>query len=755
MDLPSIARPSAQLAQRIDALLCRVETAGFLAPDASLVLGRADALAEIDALAEALADAVSSAGLRGVPTPTRPVSIERSLEVAARRWLEAWRDASDTIALDELWALVTEDRAAFAEVLPRQRRLALQSRLEDASDAMRLRSHALAHRWIDGLSPYIVLAARQLEWLAAGRAEPSPFVAALELFERGAWPMLMPDGAILVWAPDVALRDAPPDEWLATRAAIDELSRAEPRVPLSRCAMLGLGARVISNERVATTLVVSSTDGRESRVELGPLAVLSAKRGSDARVTSTSSAQWSVFALGPESVLFEYSAGFGARRASTSSLCNAGETARLGALELRAEPNGRGARGAAEGLLNTVECGTIRPFADRATTDTTRSNALQWAARAAARAFDSSPKGRAARSLIDQWTEGANFEPTAATLTDRAALEWAEERVRALFMAVHRRADCVASAPSSVVIERSIVRAAARVDSAWRAATRERLTIRQARFSFALDQLMREQRESSELDASRRGAVLLLARVLQRSATAWSRDVLPFASRFAGIDASAIATLAQRAALDGSTDEADNPWAAMLTLWRQGALFWLLPDDAALLFVPTKDAARGLLINPDDEPPPVPASPNFVASTLFAAAEPHALAPLSWPALVRRNPRGAQSRIGGRPAPDAQLTTRRSWLWAATNRLTLGEAAIDEEGRLLTDSSEGPRVAARLVAVDGEHWVIAERRWREQLIVNGRSVRARPVAHGDSLALVRDGETLFEGRYQCGAQQMR
>ncbi|MBL8682106.1 MAG: hypothetical protein JNK05_23265 [Myxococcales bacterium] len=755
--LPTTARNGSSLAKRIDALFRRFERARFLEPDAALVLGRAEAIAEVDALGEALADALSSAVLRGVPSPSRPVSIARSLDDAAQQWLDGWTNATNAVAADELWSLAIEHRAAFAEVLPRAQRLAIQQRLEDAHDALRLRSPSLAHRWIDGLAPYTMLVARQLEWLAAGRAEASPFTAAMELFERGAWPMLLPDGAVLVWAPDRALAGEPPESWLATRASINELAEREPRSALARCALLGLGPRLVARDREGTSLVLALPDTSEIRVELGPLTIASHGRGSDARITGPTRGQWGVLAIDRDALIVEHSRGLSARRGVTATGCTVGARARIGEIELRVERDARSdAPHEARALLHTSECASTRSYAEQRGSDKTSMTAVQWAARSATRAMDASSVGASAKSLIDAWTTGPGFEPPAATSDDRAALAWVEARARALFGAVHRSAECAPSAPADVTLERSFVRAAQRVEQAWRDATKERVTVRSARILFGLDQLLREQRAraASATDASRSGgSVLLLARVLQRNAIGWSRDVLPFAARFAGIDAGAVASIAQRAALAGIDDEANNPWALMVSLWQRGALFWPMPDNGALVFVPRGDAQRGLVINPDDEPPPSLPSPNFVASLLFAGAEPHSLVTPDWFDLVRRRTRATTSN---RPAPEAHLASSPPWVWAGRVRVAVGEGAtVDDEGRIADAPAAGRQVIARIMAIDGEHWVVAEPRRRELLVVNGRTVRARPLAHGDVLALTREARPLFEGRYECPAQRMR
>lgn len=755
--LPAAARNVSPLAARIEALFRRFERARFLAPDASLVLGRAEAIAEVEALGDALAEALSSAVLRGVPSPSRPVSIVRSLDDAAQQWLDRWNNATNAVTADELWTLALEHRAAFAEVLPRAHRLAIQQRLEDAHDALCLRSPSLAHRWFDGLAPYTMLVARQLEWLAAGRAEASPFTAAMELFERGAWPMLLPDGAVLVWAPDNALAGEPPESWLATRASINELAEREPRSALARCALLGLGPRLVARDRRGTSLVLSLADTSEIRVELGPLTIAGHRRGSDARTTGPTRGQWSVLAIDRDVFVVEHTRGLSTRRGATVAVCAVGERARIGEVELRVERDARSeAPHEARALLHTAECTSTRSYSELRASDKSSDTAVQWAARSATRAMDASSFGASAKSLIDAWTIRPSFEPPAATSDDRAALAWVEERARALFAAIHRSAECAPKAPGEVTLERSFVRAATRVEGAWREATKERVTVRRARILFGLDQLLREQRAraAGATDASRSGgSVLLLARVLQRNAVGWSRDVLPFAARFAGIDAGAVASIAQRAALAAIDDEANNPWALMVSLWQCGALFWPMPDNGALVFVPRGDSRRGLVINPDDDPPPSLPSPNFVASLLFAGAEPHSLVTPDWFDLVRRRTRASASN---RPAPEAHLASSQPWLWAGRVRVAIGDGAtVDDEGSIADAPATGRQVIARIMVIDGEHWVVGEPRRREQLVVNGRTVRARPLAHGDVLSLTREARPLFEGRYECLAQRMR
>jgi hypothetical protein len=101
------------------------------------------------------------------------------------------------------------------------------------------------------------------------------------------------------------------------------------------------------------------------------------------------------------------------------------------------------------------------------------------------------------------------------------------------------------------------------------------------------------------------------------------------------------------------------------------------------------------------------------------------------------------------------LVYREGWLWARDVRWDLqGTTVLGTDGKLVDDDLASTRRSFRIVAEDGVHWAMAPEiaATRETLRVNGRSVRGRPLLHGDLVELERDGATLFSGRYECAEQ---
>jgi hypothetical protein len=782
--IPTSAKPDpiAQLNERIDSVLDRLAGSTVFAPDSSLVLGAREAVSEVEALCDEFVGAVFSLLPRGVALPDKPVTIERDWFAAIERWSSAWRTQGDSLVLDALCRAAFESRAEFAQVLPRGDRERIDGALAVANSAIERRSPALSGGWITGVAPSVVAAARHIEWMCAGREERSPWSIALSLYERGVWPMLMPDGAVLAWFSHEPLRGWATDEWIERRRyALEALRDAELRwsLAMAQCAVAGVGALTLSEAREAMTLEVQRPELATEAIDLGSLVRVGRAAGSDLCVKTglISRSHFTLYYVNDWVLL-------SVDRAATAGVWIDEERVTLRRFD--ATQQGRWSvggvvfrlvatkgRAATTGLVHVAQCGYSKSYSERTRRAGAEESALKFQGQTVLRALKSHPRAERIQGQIERWTAGPRFVVPLGANDDEQAQRLCEARARALFAAVHEVAPIVPSAPRRVHVERSLVRACAKVQRAWESAAESRIDPRRMRMAFALEQLPHEDGRGAKslspsigdsqsrplhagLDRTQSGAVLLFTSALQRASAGWSRDVLPFAQRFAWVDPDVAASLARKAVRwEAACFDATvvNPWEAMFDCWLSGMLLWHLPDDEVLVCLPFSDPSGALDVNPAGEDPPTLAQSNFVASTLYGVGE--LVVSLARKAL-ELHVRGDRWRRGSGRVPDAQLVYREGWLWARDVRWELQSVTVlGTDGSLVDDKLASPRRSFRIVAEEGVHWVLAPETpsTRETLRVNGRTVRGRPLVHGDLVELERDGNMLFSGRYECAEQR--
>lgn len=775
--------PIALLTERIDAVLARLTSASAFAPDSSLVLGSHEAVAEIEALCDEFVGAVYSVLPRGVAMPERSMLIERDLVAAMERWSSAWRDAGDSLVLDALTRLFVEDRANFAQVLPRGDRERIDGALAFAASTISARSSATSGGWVRGVAPSVVAAARHIEWMCAGREERSPWSVALALFDRGVWPMLLPDGAVLVWLSEEPLRGWATDEWRSRMdASVSALRDLELRwsLSLAQCAVLGLGALTLSESRGAMALEVRRPELPTEQIELGSALRVGRGAGSDLCVKNgmISRSHFALYYVNDWVLL-------AVERTATAGLWigdervtlrrfDAGEQAQWYVGEVNFRLVATEGRAGTAALVHVAACGYSKSYSERVRRAGAEESGLKFHGQTLARALQSHPRAALINAQADRWLKGPRFAPPLGSNDPAQAQRMCEARVRALFEAVHQASSVAPRAPARVHVERSLVQACARVQRAWESVADGKLNPLRMRMAFAFEQLPHEDGRGAKshapsvgdsqsrplhagLDRTQSGAVLLFTSALQRASVGWSRDVLPFAQRFAWVDSEVAASLARKAMrweATGADASAPNPWEAMFELWLSGMLLWHLPDDEVLVFLPFCDQSGALEINPAGEDPPVLAQSNYVASTLYGVGD--LVVPLARKVLAARSNR-ERWRMGAGPSPDAQLVYRDGWLWARDVRWDLNSVTVlGTDGKLVDDELASSRRSFLIVAEEGVHWVLAPEvaSTRETLRVNGRTVRGRPLVHGDLVELERDGSTLFSGRYECAEQRL-
>lgn len=190
--------------------LARFNEARWLAPDAAFAALDEEATVWIrDRLDELLA-ALTPWGGDALPS-AMTLHTTRSMHEAERRWRSAWEASSD----DESPTLRAFDRA-IATLPPsdvgraRRRRRAIEELVRRAVEPALERLDTLSVRLEEGSSlvPQVStrglteLVTRHLEWVIAwGDARPSPFAPLLAIWRRGAWPVLLPGDAAVVYMP--------------------------------------------------------------------------------------------------------------------------------------------------------------------------------------------------------------------------------------------------------------------------------------------------------------------------------------------------------------------------------------------------------------------------------------------------------------------------------------------------------------------------------------------------------------------------
>lgn len=204
---------AAALSDDVLALLARVESARWLCPDPLLEALDGDALAWLEERADEHLSALLPENPDPPPSALRVVTARDVVEVAAR--LDAaWTPVVDR-ATTPLWQLHALE-AAMASLEMRAGDVAHAAALAAARaalDASLRRSWQNAPAWTraeistfthsDGYATAPELVAwHDLRWrVIHGASRRSPWSPLLALWERGAWPMLLPDDALLVYVP--------------------------------------------------------------------------------------------------------------------------------------------------------------------------------------------------------------------------------------------------------------------------------------------------------------------------------------------------------------------------------------------------------------------------------------------------------------------------------------------------------------------------------------------------------------------------
>lgn len=216
--------------QCVEAFLEAVGAVRLLEPDAEL-----DALtAEATAWLEARACEHHAALLPFLPSGQAPsesrVTTTRSMREAGRRWEGAWARFERTSAPPGFLGVAGALQSVLG-ALPG----ALYGRLWTSALEALTSSLAPDGAWVrclgaspQGLQAPLAVAACHARWLAAFGEDspgPSPWAPLWALWERGAWPMVLPEGAFLVYIPVLRGRSLVPEP------GASEPSTARLRIP--------------------------------------------------------------------------------------------------------------------------------------------------------------------------------------------------------------------------------------------------------------------------------------------------------------------------------------------------------------------------------------------------------------------------------------------------------------------------------------------------------------------------------------------
>lgn len=186
-------------AAAVDALVLRAERMRWLAPDAAMDALGEEARAWVhDRADEHLAALAPFA--EGAAFEAR-VSFTRELAEAARRWDDAWAPAPRTpylLALTRAKEAIWETADGDVEAPDRA-----AWRVMDALPPPDLWNSLLGHGAYDTL-PGVECAGSHASWLVHHDAGTSPWGPLFALWERGLWPLALPDGELLVYVPIVA-----------------------------------------------------------------------------------------------------------------------------------------------------------------------------------------------------------------------------------------------------------------------------------------------------------------------------------------------------------------------------------------------------------------------------------------------------------------------------------------------------------------------------------------------------------------------
>lgn len=215
--------------------LARLAGIRWLFPDAAMAALADDARTWLHERFDELL-AVLTPWAEGAPLPDAlALSATRSMHEAERCWHDAWRGGDEGTS-PVLRALVRAE-ASIGQTHSKRLRHAvaathveLARRVPDPDARWRsLTTSCGAFEQLRGdppVTPGTRLLRRHLAWMAVhGDARPSPFAPLLAVWQRGAWPILLPGAAALVYVP--AERDHALQPWVDG----DPEALAEPEAP--------------------------------------------------------------------------------------------------------------------------------------------------------------------------------------------------------------------------------------------------------------------------------------------------------------------------------------------------------------------------------------------------------------------------------------------------------------------------------------------------------------------------------------------
>lgn len=190
---------------RVDAFIERVSATAWLRPDAALdALDPAAVEWSRDRVEEHLA---ALAPFTDRPLPEPVVEVARDVVDAEDRWAAAWEALSEptpyTAALDAAFFATAVDRTR-ADV-PEPLRAALYAEQEELATRLvtvvnRTNLALGVPDWSLPPRPAMVYTATlALSWLRLRGDAPSPWAPLLALWERGAWPLPLPDATMLLF----------------------------------------------------------------------------------------------------------------------------------------------------------------------------------------------------------------------------------------------------------------------------------------------------------------------------------------------------------------------------------------------------------------------------------------------------------------------------------------------------------------------------------------------------------------------------
>lgn len=184
----------------VSAFVERLVTARWMTPDPSLECLDGEALAWLDARADEHLAALLPVLPEGAPDSLR-VETARSVEEAAAALDAAWSTGADSWHARALAAALATLGPDLDAQTRAQLHHAVVMSLYTSAPWLRDELQYFANRDDDRPTPEVV-AGHDLRWRARwGDTTPSPWAPLLAIWERGAWPTALPDGALLVFVP--------------------------------------------------------------------------------------------------------------------------------------------------------------------------------------------------------------------------------------------------------------------------------------------------------------------------------------------------------------------------------------------------------------------------------------------------------------------------------------------------------------------------------------------------------------------------